>query len=232
MTQHLTLLFAFFSSLAILLATSELNVPELQFRQLDIRSLLTQRFEQRRSQKDLVQRNYLLLSGLRAELISGSTAHHALQYIVESQFANELSNTFVALETFSNVHNALLQDAQTSKFSGLEQLAVAWELSQETGAPLASLVEQIIFTFEEMEKRRALIHTETAGVKATVYVLAALPLIGMFLAAMLGINVITWFFTGLFGFGCLLAGVLLELAGIVWVRRMIAHANPLARKHT
>ena len=226
MSDHIVLLFVALTTLSVLLAVSELAIPTFQFRISDLMPLIEHRFVSRKKQQDVVQRNFLLLSGLRAELVSGATAHHALQFLVESQFANELSNTRLALETFSSVSAGLLLDSRKSRFEGLEQLSVAWELSQETGAPLAGLVEQIITTFEENEKRRALIQTETAGVKATVYVLAALPLIGMFLASMLGINVLAWYASGVVGFLSLSAGIVLEVIGILWVRRMIAHANP------
>lgn len=219
-----------FSAVATILALPGLEFPHLSIDGTRSRAFIRQKLPMGGKRGELTQRNFLLLSGLRAELIGGSTAHHALQYIVASQFASELPKTHVALETFGNVTVALMEDAKKSQLSGLSQLAIAWDLSDDTGAPLADLVEQILKTIERDEKSNALIQTETAGVKATVFVLGLLPIIGIFLAAMLGINVLSWFFSGVIGFICLFVGTMLELLGILWVRKMIASVAPQVRR--
>lgn len=213
------------ASMTFLIFT-EWEIPTLDRSRTNVAQLSKKLIAKRRMRKVLVQRNYLLLAGLRAELISGTTPQNALEFMVQTHFAEELPNTKNALETFQSVAEGLRKDAELTPLFGIDQLAIAWDLSQETGAPLASLVEQIVMSLESDEKRKSLIQTETASVKATVYVLAALPLVGVFLAAMLGINVVSWFFSGVLGFACFLSGVIFEVIGILWVRRMINVTAP------
>lgn len=225
---HLLLVFA--TATAMILVLPQGEFPTIRFNRVEIAKRVTRRLPRLRHRSDLTQRNFLLLSGLRAELVGGSTAQHALQYLVSSEFSHDLPKTHSAVESFGNISRALVDDAELSQMSGLNQLAVAWELSEDTGAPLAELIEQIIEAIDRDEKSRALIQTGTAGVKATVFVLALLPVIGMFLAAMLGINVLSWFFSGVIGVTCLFLGSLLEIAGVLWVRKMIAGAAPQISK--
>lgn len=216
-----------FSVLTVtLLNFSEWELPKFNWDKMNLTQMPKRWITHRKIRKAMVQRNYLLLAGLRAELISGATPQNALEFMVLTHFVEELPHTRNALETFQSVAEGLRRDAQQTFLFGIDQLAIAWDLSQETGAPLASLVEQIVMSLETEEKRKSLIQTETASVKATVYVLAALPLVGIFLAAMLGINVVAWFVSGPLGLACFFSGVVFEVIGVLWVRRMINVTSP------
>ena len=65
------------------------------------------------------------------------------------------------------------------------------------------------------------IAAELSGVKATITVLALLPVVGTFLGLVMGVNVVYWLLTNPFGWLCLTVSAALEVLGLLWVRKLI-----------
>jgi tight adherence protein B len=70
-------------------------------------------------------------------------------------------------------------------------------------------------------KQEQLISTELASTKATVFVLAGLPVMGAGMGLILGTDSISWLLSSTVGRTCLVFGVILEVAGWLWIKRLL-----------
>lgn len=101
--------------------------------------------------------------------------------------------------------------------AGLLELARAWQVSLQTGAPLSSTLDQVATSLASEESLRAVVAGELASPRATSKVMAALPACGIGLGYLLGGSPIQWLFAGPAGWACVLGGVLLAAAGVIWI---------------
>ncbi len=102
----------------------------------------------------------------------------------------------------------------------LAALARAWTISEKLGAPLADAVAAAAEMARSRSELAAAIRSATAGARMTSTLLCALPLGGLGVAAVLGIDPFTLYSQPLSVFA-LGTGVLLLLLGRWWVARMI-----------
>jgi tight adherence protein B len=70
-----------------------------------------------------------------------------------------------------------------------------------------------------------MIATELASTKATVFVLAGLPLMGAGMGLILGSDSIAWLLGSSAGRVCLVLGLGLELMGWLWIKRLLNCAS-------
>ncbi|OLT29457.1 type II secretion protein F [Nocardiopsis sp. CNR-923] len=116
----------------------------------------------------------------------------------------------------------------------LTYLAVCWEVSAETGAGLAQVVDALAAEVTDHEERRAEIAARTAGPRTTALVLGGLPLVGVLMSVGLGGSPVEFLFTTPLGAACLVGGVILDLLGTWWtscmVRRAVGSAEGRARE--
>jgi tight adherence protein B len=69
-----------------------------------------------------------------------------------------------------------------------------------------------------------LIATELASTKATVFVLAGLPIVGAGMGIMLGSDSMSWLLGSSAGRVCLTLGISLEVLGWIWIKRLLNRA--------
>ena len=103
----------------------------------------------------------------------------------------------------------------------LDQLALALSLAARTGAGVDSTVAHITASLQSRIVSRALVAQEMAGTKATIAVLAALPVFGAVMAGMLGAGGLQWLVGTTPGRACAVVGMVLEVGGMAWVRRLL-----------
>lgn len=103
----------------------------------------------------------------------------------------------------------------------LEQLIGVTALSEQTGAPLSRLVEQLAAGMDEASELHAAVRTAAAGPKLTQLVLALLPLGGVGLGQLMGVSPLATLAGSPLGWLCLLGGVVLLTAGWWWSSRLI-----------
>lgn len=104
-------------------------------------------------------------------------------------------------------------------------LAACLEVAERSGAPLAGILEQYAAQLDAHLDGAASRETALAGPRATVVLLAWLPVVGLGLGFGLGINPLVLLTTSLPGQFALLAGVLLTLTARTWSRRLIRRAG-------
>ena len=114
-----------------------------------------------------------------------------------------------------------LQDASMAPGrEGLASLARAWRLGESSGAPVASLAEQVSEQVRRDHATQQMVEAELAGPRATSKLLLALPALGVLMGRFAGGDPVRFLTTTLVGQLCLLVGVGLAAAGTLWIEHM------------
>jgi tight adherence protein B len=117
------------------------------------------------------------------------------------------------------------QQARRPGHSGLLELARAWQVSTETGAPLSSTLDQVAASLAADQGLTRVVDSELSAARATGKVMAVLPGCGIGVGYLLGGDPARWLLAGPAGWACLLAGVLLACAGALWIEALARHAS-------
>jgi tight adherence protein B len=118
------------------------------------------------------------------------------------------------------------QQARREGHRGLLDLARAWQVSVETGAPMSSMLDQVAASLSADESLMPVINSELAAARATSKVMAALPPFGIGIGYLLGGDPARWFLAGPAGWACLLSGMLLGCTGVLWIEGLARRASP------
>ena len=94
-----------------------------------------------------------------------------------------------------------------------------------TGAPMAEILDSCAVGIIEAAQARSARSVALAGPQSSANMLAALPVVGLALGYMLGVNPFDFLFGSLLGHVALAAGLAFEVAGILVVRSMVASAK-------
>jgi tight adherence protein B len=110
--------------------------------------------------------------------------------------------------------------ARRQGHSGLLELARAWQVSTETGAPMSSTLDQVATSLAADQALTQVVNSELAAARATGKVMAILPGCGLGIGYLLGGDPARWLLAGPAGWACLLAGVTLACAGVLWIEAL------------
>ncbi|MGI3782962.1 MAG: type II secretion system F family protein [Janthinobacterium lividum] len=119
-----------------------------------------------------------------------------------------------------DVPDALRSRAVLPGHGGLLDLARAWQVSSSTGAPMAPALEEVASGLTADESLRSVVSAELAAPRSTGKMMAVLPLVGIALGYLLGGRPLAWLVAAPVGWGCLLLGLLLAAAGVLWIERL------------
>lgn len=108
---------------------------------------------------------------------------------------------------------------------GLLELARAWQVSAQTGAPLAGTLAQVAAALSAEESLRTVVSGELASPRATSKVMAALPACGIGIGYLLGGSPIQWLLAGPAGWLCVVGGVVLAGIGVIWIELLARQAS-------
>jgi tight adherence protein B len=117
------------------------------------------------------------------------------------------------------------QQARRPGHSGLLELARAWQVSTETGAPMSSTLDQVAASLAADQALTRVVNSELSAARATGKVMAVLPGCGIGVGYLLGGDPARWLLAGPAGWACLLAGVVLACAGVLWIEALARHAS-------
>lgn len=119
-----------------------------------------------------------------------------------------------------DVPETLLAHATQPGCAGLADLARAWRLAVDTGAPMAGALDHVALSLRRDEALQRTVAAELAGPRATGKVMAVLPLGGIGMGYLLGGRPLEFLVDGPLGWACLLGGVGLACAGVLWVDQL------------
>lgn len=103
----------------------------------------------------------------------------------------------------------------------LPMLLAASVVTHRTGAPMADVLDECAEGLTEAGEAHSARNIALSGPKSTAMMLAWLPVLGVFLGTAMGADPLGFLTGHPLGRLCLLLGVLLEVGGLVWVRKLV-----------
>jgi tight adherence protein B len=161
---------------------------------------------------------------LKSQLNAGINPLDALRFAISRAPEFAFKNTRQALTSQTNMYSALHDDSKVYKVASLASCANLLELSSQSGSSINEALTQVADKLMTRRNQEQLIATELASTKATVYVLAGLPIMGAGMGLMLGSDSISWLLGSTAGRVCLALGIALELLGWLWIKRLLNRA--------
>ncbi|MGW0432392.1 type II secretion system F family protein [Micromonospora sp. NPDC003197] len=117
----------------------------------------------------------------------------------------------------------LPKDDDTDRITSLTRSAI--RLAEQTGAPLADLLERIEADARATDRGLAAAAAQAAGARATAWLLAGLPLGGIALGFGIGVDPVSVLLHTPIGAGCTIAAIGLQFAGLAWANRLSSSAT-------
>jgi tight adherence protein B len=109
--------------------------------------------------------------------------------------------------------------------AALRAVGQAWRLGDDTGAPLAGVLGRVAADLAAAQEQRRTVTIALAGPRSSAAVLSGLPLLGIGLGVAMGARPLPFLFTTAPGRLLCCLGVLLDVAGVLWMRRLIRRAE-------
>lgn len=106
-------------------------------------------------------------------------------------------------------------------------LGAAWAVATESGAALAPTLRRFAEVLRSLEQGQRDVEVALAGPVATARIVLALPAVGLVFGVLLGFDALRILVATPAGWGCLVVGGLLVVAGVRWNRRLIRAARTL-----
>ena len=129
-----------------------------------------------------------------------------------------------AMRRIWNSTNAPWRVARTLR-TGVPAAIAVCRMSKLTGAPTADVLDSCARGITEASEARAARDVALAGPKASARMLSWLPLMGIGFGTIVGARPIAFLTGEWVGHACLLIGAGLEVAGVLWVRRLTRRAE-------
>lgn len=168
------------------------------------------------------------LGALAAELRSGRAPPDALDaaaHVAVGGTADLLRAAATAARLGADVPRALMAPASTTAVPDVVRaLGTCWEVCASTGSGLATSVDRLATALRQRVALEQLLDAELAGPRASALLLAVLPAVGVLLAAGLGARPVHVLLHTPVGIACLVVGLALDGAGLLWSRRIAAAA--------
>ncbi|WP_399087704.1 type II secretion system F family protein [Streptomyces sp. BBFR2] len=167
-----------------------------------------------------------LCATVAAELRAGQQPHRALLAAGAPGLDGAGAAIMAAARYGGDVPRALRTAAALPGADGLNGVAACWRVAVEGGAGLAAGLERIAAALRSGQGQREELKAQLAGPRATALMLALLPAGGLLMGTALGADPLRVLLHTPLGWGCLVAGGLLEWAGVAWTARIVSGALP------
>jgi tight adherence protein B len=200
---------------------------------------LVGRWLRRREQRAAVGRRAAavgdLCGSVAGELRAGRPPHAALAGAVEragwreGPDLTEAATSLLAAARFGgDIPAALREAARSPGAEGLAGAAACWQVAVDGGAGLADGLDRIATALRAEHDQREDLRAQLAGPRSTAVMLALLPVFGVVLGTGMGADPLRVLLRTPAGAGCLVAGGLLEWAGLAWTARIVRSAEESA----
>nr|WP_314224993.1 type II secretion system F family protein [Streptomyces sp. DSM 40713] len=168
-----------------------------------------------------------LCAALAGEVLAGRQPGEALRRAAQDSggLGSAQPSVLAAARFGGDVPKALAVAARQPGADGLLGLAACWRVAVDQGAGLAAGLDRLEAALRTERDQRADLRAQLAGPRATVVMLAGLPVLGLVLGAALGADPLHVLLHTGAGLGCLLVGGVLEGVGMWWALRIVRHAE-------
>jgi tight adherence protein B len=102
-----------------------------------------------------------------------------------------------------------------------------WQVCENNGASLSPALNQFAQQIRTEKELRQELSSSMSGAKLSAWVLAGLPLFGIVLAGFLGVNSLQWLSNSSIGNYNIIAAIILEISGIIWVTKITSRIENL-----
>lgn len=161
------------------------------------------------------------LGCLSAELSAGTPPQRAL--VIAGEHAWPVACGAVRFD--GDVAEALRQDARRMPL--IAPLAACWAVSAQQGSGLAISVTRMAEQSRIAEDIRVQLEAQLAGPRATARILMLLPLFGIAMGMMMGVNPVAWLLGTPLGLACLVGGLALTALGYWWTSLIVQRVEKL-----
>ncbi|MGC4943686.1 type II secretion system F family protein [Kribbella sp. DT2] len=155
---------------------------------------------------------------LAADLTAGRPPQEALEGAAE--VCPDLRPAAAAARLGGDVPAVLHLAAESPGAEPLRPLAAAWQVSDHSGAALATIITRLTTSLRANEALTRQRSTNLANAKSTARLLAVLPFFATLLGYALGANPLAFLTTTLPGTACLITGTALSLTGLAWTNHL------------
>lgn len=166
-----------------------------------------------------------LCTAVAGELRAGRLPDRALCTAGVAGLGQAGAAVLAAARFGGEVPGALRAAGRQPGADGLSAVAACWQVAADNGAGLATGLDRVADALRAERDQRSDLRAQLAGPRSTATVLALLPAFGLLLGAAMGARPLQVLFHSLVGLVCLLAGAVLETAGLAWVARLVRNAE-------
>jgi len=136
-----------------------------------------------------------------------------------------LENTSIACLSGTSITKAINIDLPNDLVA--KGFASLWQVCENNGAALSPALNQFAQQIRVEKELRQELSSSMSGAKLSAWVLAGLPLFGIVLAAFLGVNSLEWLANSKIGNFNIVAALILEVIGIIWVKKITSRIENL-----
>jgi tight adherence protein B len=136
-----------------------------------------------------------------------------------------LENTRIACLSGTSIMKAINIDLPNDLIA--KSFASLWQVCENNGAALSPALNQFAQQIRVEKELRQELSSSMSGAKLSAWVLAGLPLFGIVLAAFLGVNSLEWLANSKIGNFNIVAAIILEVIGIIWVKKITSRIENL-----
>jgi hypothetical protein len=136
-----------------------------------------------------------------------------------------LENTRIACFSGTSITKAINIDLPNDLVA--KGFASLWQVCENNGAALSPALNQFAQQIRMEKELRQELSSSMSGAKLSAWVLVGLPLFGIVLAAFLGVNSLEWLANSRIGNFNIVAALILEVIGIMWVKKITSRIENL-----
>lgn len=163
---------------------------------------------------------------LAAELRAGRPPGRALALVADTapSLRAALVEAAAAVEAGAPPSAELQRVGELQGCDGLQGVAAAWAVTESAGGAVADVLDRLGEVLEADRQARAALDAALAAPRATMALLAALPVLGVVLGQSLGARPLHLLTHQPLGWGLLAVGVTLDSLGVIWTRLLVRRA--------
>ena len=184
--------------------------------------LLRRRSVRRQREAEVVEAVFAFAAELRAGRPPGRAL--ALVAACTGCLREDLTRAATAVEAGASASAELREVALTPGCDGLAAVAAAWEVTESAGGAVADVLERLGDVLDVERQNRAALDAALAAPRATMVLLAALPIFGLALGQSLGAHPLDVLLHRPLGWAMVTLGAGLDAVGVAWTRLLVRRA--------